>query len=484
VRRVVLLLVLGVLSAAPAAARGQDGLTPLPVDLGCVSVSELFGCDAGRGFENPSGAASISPDGRRLYVPSGNEAALAILRLDPWSGAVGQQRSRAGCLVGMHPDPPDQGFGVGYARTCRRVRGISDVAWAAAVSPDGRHLYVTATPSDPPLPHLEGNPPGIHAVLVLRRTAAGGLRQLPGRRGCVANRRFEGCAVSRRLRATSISIGPDGRHVYVAGRNTFSVFSRDPASGALEARSCLDPAGTDGCGPFGHGLNGMEAPVFSADGTRAYMSAYRDVVDDHARSVWALIAARRDALSGALEPLSGPLGCVAGGELPACALDRRLGAPGTPVVAPGGRDVYAASFQPDFDADRQASVAGFRTGAAGELLAADAPCLSASAIPGCSTDAGLVAYHQLAGTPDGRWLLAAGEPGVVLFARDPLSGVVRRVGTVRGCRDAFAPCRADAAIDTYPSIVIAPSGRFAYAVSDSLYGTGTVAALAIGRPRS
>jgi DNA-binding beta-propeller fold protein YncE len=90
-----------------------------------------------------------------------------------------------------------------------------------AVTPDGRNLYVASE--------------GSSALTVF--TTVGGLRQLPGSRGCVKTRGGEGCTAGRGLSfADEVAVSRDGRSVYtganlgVAGYGRMGIFRRITAS--------------------------------------------------------------------------------------------------------------------------------------------------------------------------------------------------------------------------------------------------------------
>ena len=68
----------------------------------------------------------LPPDGKALYVLTGR--ALGILGRDPASGRLTAAAGRASCLAASR-------------RACRALRGVRRPD-AAAVSPDGRYLYV------------------------------------------------------------------------------------------------------------------------------------------------------------------------------------------------------------------------------------------------------------------------------------------------------------------------------------------------------
>ena len=100
-----------------------------------------------------------------------------------------------------------------YGGPCVSARGFT-LPYAAAVSPDGRHVYF-------------GTDDGMAAF---RRQANGALRQLPGSFGCNDWAGFEGCLEIGLTPSDtwSVAITPDGRHVYMGSSGIIEMFLRVP----------------------------------------------------------------------------------------------------------------------------------------------------------------------------------------------------------------------------------------------------------------
>jgi hypothetical protein len=114
----------------------------------------------------------------------------------------------------------------------------------------------------------------------------------------------------------AVTISPSGKHVFVAGANGSTVFSRNPSTGALSIADCVE--GVAGTIPFCQsvdGANGMGVEV-SPDGTRAIVGG-EDVAGFGVYNF--------DETTGHLSQLPGTEGCYSGSGATGC----------TPV--PGGR---------------------------------------------------------------------------------------------------------------------------------------------------
>lgn len=126
---------------------------------------------------------------------------------------------------------------------CAPLRGVmparsdESALRAIAMSPDGRHVYLTFQGQWWPRGRRAGRPTRHSALVVLRRRAdTGALSQLPGRRGCLTLLVRRGCSRARAIDDPwGIVVSPDGRFVYstATGRAAAAVFARDRTSGAL-----------------------------------------------------------------------------------------------------------------------------------------------------------------------------------------------------------------------------------------------------------
>lgn len=171
-------------------------LDQLPGAAGCVRDEGRGGCTPGRGMWSAH-AAAVAPDGRHVYVTSGD--GIATFRRNPVSGALRQLRGRAGCLTARR------------SRLCAGLRGITHGA-GIEIAPDGQHVYVGTGFQD-------------GTVGVFRRRANGRLTQLPRRAGCVSRWRQRRCTFGRISKYPfAVRLSPDGRHAYVDGYGSLVIF--------------------------------------------------------------------------------------------------------------------------------------------------------------------------------------------------------------------------------------------------------------------
>ena len=114
----------------------------------------------GRELDGAIGVA-VSPDSRNVYVASSVDAAVAVFDIDPGTGGLAQKAGQDGCVSES-----------GSLLSCEDGRALLQ-AWAVAVSPDGRNVYVASFQSD--------------AVLIFDRDpATGAIDQKPGLAGCIS----------------------------------------------------------------------------------------------------------------------------------------------------------------------------------------------------------------------------------------------------------------------------------------------------------
>jgi DNA-binding beta-propeller fold protein YncE len=403
---------------------GRDGclMQPAwPVDHGCARAGGLLLADS----------VALAPDERFVYVGSG-DGGVAVFARDPGTGAL----EPAGCVSATGGDgrPASEG-------ACGRADGLVGVT-DVAISPDGRHAYVTAS--------------GSAAIAVLNRdpstgalTAGSCLKDapLPGR-----------CALLPGLAgAAAVAVSADGASVYVTAGDsaTLHVLARDPGTGALTPVQCLSATGSDGLCEPAAGLERPEDLALAPDGRMAYVAGGRGVVTALNRDP----ATGRLAWSGCLRAFAPRIGpCEDGGAI--------AGARGV-AVSPDSRDVYVA-------ASGSESVAGFRLGPDGALH--DTGCVTRrrgrqtadprarGSAARCELGTSIWAPREIAVSADGTTVVAGGLDTITTYHRWPGSGAVTQTGCAEEDRTSRR-CRRVRATAELNAVAVTGDGRDIYVTS-------------------
>lgn len=331
---------------------------------------------------------------------------------------------------------------------CGHALGLSGVA-QIALSPDGRHLYAVSS--------IANSVTGF-----ARDVKTGALTQLKGAAGCVRPGGLGGCASGvGLLGATALALAPDGRSLYVAGRDADAVaaFAIDPTGGALlqlgGRQACIRGGDDSGACASGRALAGVDALAISPDGTTLYAAA---------KDADAVSVLQRDATTGALTQQPGPTGCIrlAGGL--GCTTGRALAQPSALALAAGGRDIYVASASGNAVSILQ------RDPASGTLVqpAGIAGCIG-QGMPDCASAPLLTAPVALAIGSDGTSLTVAtaGDGAILTLHRDVATGALAPNAPPSGCisTTAAAGCQPVAQLGATTSLAILPSGDALYAAS-------------------
>jgi DNA-binding beta-propeller fold protein YncE len=312
------------------------------------------------------------------------------------SGGLRQLSGRDGCVA------PRAVLG------CASAVGASNLS-ALAVSPDGANVYAA------------GGVGSTSALVSLTRTPAGGLRRLAGKAGCIhAAAASKQCTKGRALETPSgLTVSPDGRNVYVAAANSWSVdvFSRR-AGGRLVPLAgkdfCTSGLDTGGRCVAGRGLGKAAGVAVSPDGKNVYVAGGG-------------LASFSRKPSGALVQLPGKAGCATekGG---ACMKAHALLSPQSVALTPDGRHVIVAG-----GGGAHGTLAIFlREPATGALtqLVGDGSCFTSLAAdePECTV---VPALQQAAGVtvgPGGTSVYVASlvSSGALELLRDPLTGLLSK----------------------------------------------------------
>jgi DNA-binding beta-propeller fold protein YncE len=213
-------------------------------------------------------------------------------------------------------------------------------------------------------------------------------------------------------------------------------FAQTPASGCTSAP----------------GLESARAVAVSGDGRNLYVGGGTSIA-----------IFLRDAKTGALTQLAGPLGCVSSSTGTGCGHAVGLSGVSQMALSPDGTHLYAVS-------SIAGSVTGFardvKTGAITQLHGA-AGCVRPGGEGGCASGTGLAGATALAISPDGRSLYVAGHDAnaVASFSIDPIGGALLQLGgkaaCVRGGDDPGA-CLDGRALLGADALTVSPDGATVY----------------------
>ncbi len=333
-------------------AAGQDDAA-LVVFSRDVATGELSFVEVIRdgvdGVDGLAGAASVtvSPDGAHVYAAGSWEEALAVFSRDAATGQLS--------FVEVLRD------GVGG------VDGL-DVVTSVTVSPDGNHVYAAGSWEEALAVFSRNAATGELSFVEVVRDGVDGVDGLSG--------------------VGSVTVSPDGSHVYAAGswEEALAVFSRNAATGELSFVEVI----RDGVGGV-DGLSGVTSVTVSPDGSHVYAAG----LDDNALAVF-----NRDAGTGELsfvEVIRDEVGGV----------DGLFGAVSV-TVSPDGHHVYAAGY---FD---YALAVFSRDVATGQLSFVEV------LRDGVDSVDGLLGVRSVIVSPDGNHVYAAGigDNALAVFNRD------------------------------------------------------------------
>ncbi len=294
-------------------AAGSGALTQKPGRAGCLSdAGRLRGCARANAIKAPVDLA-ISPDGRHLYVAALTSDAIAVLALDPATGALTQPRGRAGC--------------VGTRRPCARVRGI-DAPLSVRVSPDGRNVYAYSYAS--------------REILEFDRDrGSGALTRSRGSGRCTrTDLGLLQCGQGLFAFDQGLSLSADAKHAYEVNSDALVTYDRDADSGTFRVKSgssgCFGESTLSDCTPA-DAIEGTSDVALSPDGRNVYVAA----------SDSASLAIFDRAADGGLKQKSRPTGCVSSETGSRCTHGRgftnSISTAYSATVSPDGRNVYATT---------------------------------------------------------------------------------------------------------------------------------------------
>ena len=329
---------------------------------------------------------TVSPDGKHIYSAAFTDSAVAVFSRDSTTGAL--------TFVEFQRD------GVGG------VDGLNN-AYSVTVSPDGKHLYATGFNDDAVAVFSRDSTTGVLTFVEFHKDGVGGVDGLDG--------------------PISVTVSPGGKHLYSAAftDDAVAVFSRDSTTGALT----FVEVQKDGLGGV-DGLDSARSVTVSPDGNHLYAASQTDS---------AVAVFSRDSTTGALTFVEVQRDGVGGVD--------GLNGGRSVAVSPGGKHLYATGFDDD-------AVAVFtRDSTTGALTFVEVHK------DGVGTVDGLDGARSVAVSPDGKLLYASSEfdDAVAVFSRDSTTGTLTFVDLQR---DGVGGVDG---LDGAMSVTVSPEGKHLYA---------------------
>jgi DNA-binding beta-propeller fold protein YncE len=322
-----------------------------------------------------------------------------------------------------------------------------------------------------------GDPPAA-SIAVFSRRSNGALKQLAGAAGCLASSPGDGCTVVPGLSGLKVAVSPDGARVYVTGPNLW-VLSRHAATGALTVAGCETMVASQGCEvtPFARALS---QPVWGPDGHHAYVLT-SDAPPHAANYLDALVSLAVEPTRALPTPL--PVdGCLAAG-VPGCTADNRLGPDlSDPAVSPDGRNLYTAGIADIYDQPPHRGtpfqLTAYRIDAAGSLTRTGGSCLSTTHRRGCNLQRNILGIQTVSVSADGKRLYATADDAVLAFSRRSSTGRLHMLMRIDACEKPKDCPHPRTTLIGIQQLIPSPDGQWVYAISANSPDGGTVSVLA------
>ena len=323
-----------------------------------------------------------------------------------------------------------------------------DFAWAAAVSPDGKSVYVCSG-----VANISGGGSDDNAVATFSRAAATG--ELTWVEVDFDDQ--DGGSADGLFSCRDAVVSGDNKFVYTAGSSDHKIgrFSRNLTTGALTFGAAV----VDGSGGV-DGIRGVEDLALSPDGKHLYAAGRADD---------AIAAFSRNAATGALTFVEA--------EFNGLAVDSSLDRPLAVDVSPDGKHVYSASGSNANFIGSDAVAAFSRDASTGALTFLEA--YFEGQAQGINTIDGLDQVSDVKVSPDGKHVYAAsevdtiggatgnGNDWIAIFSRNsnavsPDFGKLTWLARIAGFRICTSPFGADA--ESF--LTISPDGLRVYVVKN------------------
>jgi 6-phosphogluconolactonase (cycloisomerase 2 family) len=303
---------------------------------------------------------------------------------------------------------------------------------------------------------------------LVRNRLTGALTKLAGASGCASRSVTPGCGVAPLARPSVSTVSPDGRFLYVVSENNDQVvvFKRNQKTGGITLASCVGATQRD---PSCAAIPALETPIgltVSPDGRQLYVAAWAED---------ALVILNRDAATGALTFAACWSGY--GPRHPASGCGQLNGSDGMSwvTVSPDGRNVYAAARD---DNAIHAFARDPATGAVAWLGCVGGLASGIGKPAACGPARGLDYPQLVTVSPDGAnvYATSADSHAIVIFSRNPATGAITQLAEADGCivdiADGKEDCQRSLGLSLPLGLALDPTGTTAYI---GAFGYGSVA---------